>query len=164
MTKKNLILAAGMLAVLVCPTLAVLALHRPRPQISMTNDERIYGMKRTEVEAKYGPAVSRSKNHSSFPLWIESRIIVPRPVGGPAVATSSSVDYIEQKAEVRIYTVYFDKADRVVGQEWGPPLSFLEEYYYLWHFWIRLALALAVCVCLTLAILLMLLPRRDSPS
>jgi hypothetical protein len=118
MTKKTCFLLAGMLATFVGPTLVVLALKPRPPQLSRPIYDFIKdGMSRAKVEAMLGPAKSRSKDYSSFIIILEERRV------------SSFAKY--STTEVRGYTVYFDEADRVIGQEWGPRVPFLQELYYL---------------------------------
>ena len=115
MTKKRWIVLAGMLAACVCVTLAVLALLPPRPGVTPANIERIEdGMTQEEVEKILGgPGVNLLASTSFVP---RGRVVV--------------WDHPHDGTYVR---VGFDRDNRVIGKDWGPPETLLRKLRRLLH-------------------------------
>jgi hypothetical protein len=119
MTKKSWFVLAGIMAACVCLTLAVLALLPPRPGVTRANIDRIEdGMTLAEVEkilAGRGPAsLFGGPIHTKSSGGIRGRVW-HHPHDGTYVA------------------VYFDRENRVIRKDWGPPETFMQKLRRLLH-------------------------------
>jgi hypothetical protein len=107
MAKKNCFLLAGMLMVLVLPSLLVVALPR---RLSEKTYHRIKdGMTRTQVEALLGPPEIRSKQYLTYHHHCRQIVCILEDGG-------FGVDYVDT---IVIHTIPFDAADRVRRQGQG---------------------------------------------
>ena len=111
MTKKRWIVLAGVLVACVWLTLAVLPLMPPRPGITPANIQRIEeGMTLAEVEEILGgPGVER------WPRFDTHVVTWNHPHDGTYVR------------------VGFDRDNRVIGKDWGPPETLLRKLRRLLH-------------------------------
>jgi hypothetical protein len=112
MTKKRCIVLAGLLAIGVCLTLAVLALLPPRLGVTQANTARIEdGMTRQEVETILGG----EGIHGYYPLNGCNIVVWSHPRNDTWVR------------------VFFDDDNRVTAKEWGPQETYFQKLCNLFH-------------------------------
>ena len=120
MNKKRLIVAAGMLAVIVCAGYAALAMVSPQPGVTKANFNRIHkGQAKADVEELLGgPAKDQRSIEGSGAVRV--------------VARWGLFD------DGHLITVEFDAEDKVVAKDW---LAFVEmdaSFFQQLRHWLRL--------------------------